>query len=214
LLVTKTITGPVAVQQGPVTSHAVCNGTALSPDFVIPAGTPAGNVSHSFDGIPAGSVCTISETTDGAIATVTASVSGDGQSVTVPAGTVVPVSLTDAYEGAPGSLIVIKRFSGSGAHQHGRIAILVACGGPVDIFPFIIPAHTTGSVSRRFDGLPAGARCTVTEVAAGRTATVTAVAIGRRQQVTIPANGVATVHITDRFSVKAVTVTRPPAVTG
>jgi len=214
LLVTKSITGPFAGQQGPVTVHAVCNGTALSPDFVIPAGTPAGNVSHSFDGISAGSVCTVSETADGATATVTATVSGNGQNVTVPAGQVVPVSLVDVYEGAPGSLIVTKKFRGSAAHQHGRIAILVACGGPVDVFSFVIPAHTGGSVSRRFDGLPAGSRCTVTEVAAGRTARVTAVAIGKRQQVTIPANGTATVHITDKFSVKAIAVTRPPAVTG
>ena len=54
----------------------VCNGIALSPDFVIAAGTPAGNVSQSFDGIPAGSVCTVTETADGATATVTATVSG------------------------------------------------------------------------------------------------------------------------------------------
>jgi Domain of unknown function (DUF5979)/Thioester domain len=214
LLVTKTITGPVAGQQGPVTIHVVCNGTSLSPDWVIPAGTPAGNVSHSFDGIPAGSVCTVGETTDGTTATVTAAVSGNGQSVTVPAGTVVSMSLTDAYQGAPGSLIVTKKFTGSGAHQHGRAAILVACGGPVHRFAFVIPAHTSGSVSRRFDGLPAGARCTVFEVAVGRTARVSVVAIGKRQEATIPANGVATLHITDKFSVKAITVTRPPAVTG
>ena len=65
LLVTKTIAGPLAGHQGPVTIHVVCNGTALSPDFVIAAGTPAGNVSHSFDGIPAGSACTVTETADG-----------------------------------------------------------------------------------------------------------------------------------------------------
>ena len=52
----------------------VCNGIALSPDFVIASGTPAGSVSHSFDGIPAGSVCTVTETADGATATVAATV--------------------------------------------------------------------------------------------------------------------------------------------
>jgi len=124
------------------------------------------------------------------------------------------VSLVDVYEAAPGSLIVTKKFTGSGAHAHGPVAILVACGGPVDTFAFTIRAHTGGSVSRRFDGLPAGSRCTVTEVAVGRTARVTVVAIGKRQTVTISANGVATVHLTDRFSVKAIAVTRPPAVTG
>ena len=76
LLVTKTIAGPLAGQQGPITIHVVCNGTALSPDFVIGAGSAAGSVSHSFDGIPAGSVCTVTETADGGTTTVLAIVVG------------------------------------------------------------------------------------------------------------------------------------------
>ena len=186
-----------------------CNGTALSPDFVIASGTRAGSVSHSFDGIPAGSVCTVTETADGATATVTATVSGDGQKVTVPAGKVVPVNLIDVYQGTPGFLKVTKTIAGRAARQHGRIAILVACGGPLHDFAFLIPAHTVaGSVSRYFDGLPAGSRCTVTEVAVGRTGTVTVVAIGKRQKVTIRADGRATVHLTDTFSRRA---PRPPS---
>jgi Domain of unknown function (DUF5979)/Thioester domain len=214
LVVTKTIAGPVAGSQGAVTIQAVCNGTPLSPKLMIAAGTKASNVSQSFNDIPGGSVCTVTESADGSTDKVTATVSGSGHQVTVPAGAAVPVHVTDVYEGAPGSLIVTKKFEGSGAHQHGRAAILVACGGPVDVFTFVIPAHTAGSVSRAFDGIPAGSRCTVTEVAVGRTARVTAVAIGKRQTVTIPAGGTATVHITDKFAIKAVTVTRPPAVTG
>ena len=76
----------------------------MAPDFVIPARAPAGSVSHSFDGIPAGSVCTVNETADGATNTVTAAVSGDGQPVTIPAGRVVPVNVMDVYENATGSL--------------------------------------------------------------------------------------------------------------
>ena len=221
LLVSKTIAGPLAGHQDPVTIQAVCNGTVL-PAFVIPAGTPAGTVSHSYDGIPAGSVCSVTETADGATNTITAKVSGNGQSVTVPAGTVVPVSLIDVYERTVGFeedqfgiLKVTKVIAGPGRHRHGRIAILVGCGGPLNTFAFIIPAHrASGSVSRYFDGLPAGSRCTVTEVAAGGTGKVRVVAIGRRHTVTIRANGTATVHLTDRFRVKAVVVIRPPAVTG
>ena len=37
LEVTKTIAGPLAGQQGTVVIHTDCNGTALTPDFVIPA---------------------------------------------------------------------------------------------------------------------------------------------------------------------------------
>ncbi len=201
LLVTKTVAGPLAGHQGPVTIHVVCNGTSLSPDFVIAAGTRAGSVSHSFDGIPAGSVCTVSETADGATKTVTATVSSSGRNVTVPAGKVASVSLTDVYRAAPGILRVIKTLSGPAAHQHGHVAILVDCGGPQTTFAFLIPAHrASGSVSRYFAGLPAGSRCTVTEVSIGRTSAVNVVAIGRVKRLTIHADGTVTAHITDIFT--------------
>ena len=201
LLVSKTIAGPLAGHQGPITIHVVCNATAMSPDFVIPARTRAGTLSHSFDGIPAGSVCTVTETRDGATSTVRATVSRNGQSVTVPAGKVVSASLMDVYQGALGFLKVTKRIAGRAARLHGHIGILVACGGPLYDFVLRIPARTrTSRASRWFAGLPAGAHCTVTEVAVGRTGKVAVVAIGKRQRVTIRANRSATVRITDTFS--------------
>ncbi len=214
LLVTKTIAGPFAGHQGPVTIHVVCNGVALSPDFVIAPGTAAGSVSHSFDGIPAGSVCTITETADGATATVTATVSGSGGEVTVPAGKVVPVNLMDVYEGALGALKVTKTIAGPAARRHGRIAILVACGGPLHAYAFDIRAHVTGSVSRHFNGIPAGSRCTVSETANGHTHQVR-VRASKSRKVTIRANGKATAHLTDTFKRKHKRPRPPkPAVTG
>jgi hypothetical protein len=220
LLITKIIAGTLAGHQGPVTIHVTCNGTALSPDFVIAAGTPAGSVSHSFDDIPAGAVCAVTETADGATDTVTASVSGDGQIATVPAGKVVAVSVMDAYERTPsvapevppgpsGSLRVTKTIAGPAAGQQGRIAILVACGGPLHTYAFRIPAHAhAGSVSRVFPGVSPGSRCTVTETADGQTSTVAVTATGKRKKVTIHANRTATVHLTDAFfGVRAVAVT-------
>ncbi len=204
LLVTKTIAGPRAGHQGPVTIRVACNGTALSPDFTIAAGAPAGSVSHSFDGVPAGSVCTVTETADGATATVTATVAGNGQNVTIPAGKVVPVNLMDVYLGAPGALKVTKTIAGPAARRHGSIAILVACGGPLHAYVFHIRAHVTGSKSRYFSRLPAGSRCTVTETAKGGTPTATVVATGGHTKVTIRAKGKATAHLTDTFSRKAV----------
>jgi hypothetical protein len=65
LLVTKTIAGPLAGRQGAVTIQAVCNGTAMSPDFTIAAGTSAGSYSRSFGPVPPGSLCTVTETADG-----------------------------------------------------------------------------------------------------------------------------------------------------
>ncbi len=221
LLVTKTIAGPLAAHQGPVTIHVVCNGTALPP-LVVPSRSRAGSVSHSFDDIPADSACTVTETADGATDTVAASVAGSGQSVTVPAGGVVPVNVMNVYYQRPsevdpdvttppsGTLEVTKTIAGRGAGQQGRIAIDVACGGPLHGFAFLIPAQTgPGSVSRVFPDLPPGARCTVTETADGRTATVTVVATGQRTA-TIPVNGTATVHLTDNYSRRAPPPVVPP----
>ena len=102
-----------------------------------------------------------------------------------------------------------KIIAGPAAGQHGRIAILVACGGPLHTYAFLIHAHAdAGSVSRFFPGLPAGSRCTVTETADGHTSTVAVAATGKRKKVTIHANRTATVHLTDTFfGVRAVAVT-------
>ena len=140
--------------------------------------------------------------------------SGNGQQVTIPAGQVAPVNLIDTYQGTPGSLEVIKTIAGRAARRHGRIAILAACGGPVHTYVFRIPAHTAArsSVPRYFNGLPAGARCTVNEVAVGRTGNVPVLAIGRRHKVTIRANGRSIVHITDTF--RKIVNRLPPITTG
>ena len=212
LLVTKTIAGPLAGRQGPVTIDVTCNGTATA-EFMIDSQAPAGSVSHSVDGLPAGSVCTVTETADGATAAVAATVSGNGQQVTIPAGKVVPVDLIDVYQGTPGTLGVVKTIAGAAARQHGGIAILAACGGPLHTYVFRIRAHTAAqSVPRYFNGLPAGARCTVNEVEVGRTSTVPVKAIGRRHRVTIRANGKTIVHITDTF--RHVVNPLPPITTG
>ncbi len=217
LLVTKTIAGPLAGRQGPITIHVVCNGTALSSDYIIPARAPSGSVSQSFGPIAPGSVCTVTETADGATDTVAATVSGNGANVTIPADAVVPVNVMDVYEQAPspvpdvdtGSLKVTKTIAGPAAGQQGRIAILVACGNPSHTFAFVIPAHTRArSVSRYFPGLPAGSRCTVIEIVNGHTSTVQAGASVRRKTATIVADRTATVHLTDTFfGVRAVSVT-------
>lgn len=219
LLVTKTISGPLAGQQGPVTIQVVCNGAALSPDFVIPARTPAGNFSQSYDGIVAGSVCTITETADGVTDTVTATVSGSSQSVTVPAGEVLPVNIVDTYLRTPapapdipdttdGFLRVTKAITGPAAGQQGPIAILVDCRGIAHDYAFLISAgHRAGTVSRVFPEIPAGTRCTVAETRNGKTGTVTVTA-SKRTTVTIPASRGVTVRLTDTFAgAQAVAVT-------
>lgn len=210
LLVTKTIAGPRAGYQGRVVIRVTCNGTVRSPDFVIAARTQRGSVSHSFDGIPAGSSCIVNEIADGATSRVTVTVSGSGQKVTVPAGKVVAVNVMDVYDSAPGSLKVTKRIVGRAARQHGRIAILVACGVRFNAFAFIIPARTgPGSVSRYFDGLQAGSRCTVFEAVDGRTHNVSVVVTGRRQRLAIRAGTTASARIGNLYFKP-----KPPPYTG
>jgi hypothetical protein len=216
LYVTKTIAGPLAGQQGPVTIQVVCNGTAF-PDFNIAGGTGAGSYSQSFGPILAGSVCTVTELADGGTATVTAIVTGNGETVTVPGGEVVPVNVIDAYELGPspapdvatGTLRVTKTIAGPAAGQQGRIAILVACGDAAHTYAFFIPAHARpGSETRSYPNLPAGSRCTITETATGHSSTVHASTAGRRKTLTIQPNRTSTVHVTDTFfGVSSVAVT-------
>jgi TQXA domain-containing protein len=199
LLVTKNIGGPLAGHQGPVRIHVVCNGIPQTPDFVIGARARAGSVSHNFNGIPAGSTCNVSEIAVGATSTVSATVVGGVHSVPVSAGKVVPVSLIDLYEATPGLLRVIKTVAGSDARLHGRITILVSCGGPGNQFVFTIAAHTAaGSVSRYFGGLRAGARCTASEVAVGRAGGLIVIASGSRT-VTIRPSALAIARLKDTF---------------
>ena len=67
LVVKKTIAGPAAGSQARVVIHTVCDGIALTPDFVIPAGTPAGTTSKTYEPIPAGTKCTVTETSNGSV---------------------------------------------------------------------------------------------------------------------------------------------------
>ena len=83
LLVRKTIAGPAAGQQGQITIHSECHGKALTPDFVIPAGTPAGDQTMQYDNIRVPAKCTVTETVDGHTSTVSVDVVGSGQTVSV-----------------------------------------------------------------------------------------------------------------------------------
>ena len=102
LVVTKTITGPAAGQQGAVTVQTVCNGSALSPELTVPAGAAAGIYSQTYGDIPAGSACTVHETANGATSTVSVTTTGAGQTVTVPVAHVAAADITDTYSPSRG----------------------------------------------------------------------------------------------------------------
>jgi hypothetical protein len=200
LVVRKTITGPAAGSQGQLTIYAVCNGTTLAPNIVLGARTAAGTYSHTYTGIPAGAVCTVTETVDGHTTTVTATVTGNGQQVTVPAGGTVTVDVTDTYDQAPGSLVVSKLISGPAAGSQGPVTIHTICGGTALVPDFIIPGGSpANSYSRAYTGIPAGSSCVVSETADGHTSTVSVTVTGSGQQVTVPGGGTATAGLADTY---------------
>ena len=171
LVVQKTIAGPAAGSQGQVTIHTVCGGTALTPDFVVASGTPAGTSSRTYTGIPSGSVCTITETANGTERTtdVLVDVTGDGQQVTIPENSTTTATVTDTYDFVPGSLTVVKTIAGSGAGQQGPVTIHVECPTGTPLTPdFVIPAGTpAGATSMTYNNIPGNTVCTVTETAFG-----------------------------------------------
>jgi len=196
LVVNKTITGAAAGQQGAVVISVTCGQTALA-DFVIPAGTPAGTTSQVYSQIPAGTVCTATETANGGTSALTVTTQGSPQSLTIAPNGSGTLNLTNTYEPAPGSLVVSKVMLGSAAGQQSLVGLLVSCDSP-DLFTFLIPAGTpAGEFPKSFSGIPAGSTCTVFEARDGSTAGVDVTSTGDRQQVVIPAGGTASVQLTN-----------------
>ena len=190
LVVQKTVAGPAAGSQGQVTIHAVCDGAALTPDFVVPTNTPAGTSSRTYTSIPAGSICTVTETADGQTSTVLVDVTGgSGVDTPIPAGGSATVAITDTYTFVPGSLTVVKTITGEGAGLQGPITIHVACSDNVDRPDFVIPPGTT---SMSYDNIPANTMCTVTEPVDGSNSAVSVVVTPATQTVTIGVAGSAT----------------------
>jgi hypothetical protein len=214
LLVTKTVTGPAAGRQEAATIRVSCDRTVLTPDFVIAAGTAAGSISRRYD-VPAGSVCTVADIVNGGSDAVPTTVSGSGQTVVVPGGTVIGVTVTNLHgsraevaaagygagdTGAAGYLRVTKRIDGPAAGRQGTITIKVSCGGPEHAYVFRIPARTRArTVSRAFPELSPGDRCIVSETQTGGTGSVRVVTNRTRRTVTIPSRGGAIVALRDSF---------------
>jgi Domain of unknown function (DUF5979) len=216
LIVNKTIAGPAAGQQGAVTISVSCGATALA-DFVIPAGTPAGSVSQEYTGIPAGTVCTATETATGGSATVTVTTQGSPQSITIAPNGSGTVNMADTYALVPGSLLVTKTLNGSAAGQQGLIGLLVTCGGG-HAFAYLLPPGTpAGAFPRVFTDIPAGSICTVTETLNGSSADVVVASIGSGQQATVVAAQTATIDVSNSIeplqTPTTVPTTPPPAPT-
>ncbi len=202
LVVRKTITGPAGGQQGEIVIKVTCGGVA-QPDFVIPAGTDATTLTKHYADIPVGTSCTVTEISDGATSTVQVQVDNPDETVSVPAAdaAAAEVSITDIYTEIPGNVRVSKKITGPAAGQQGEIGILVICDPPNDVFAFRIPANTAGgTVSRVFNNIPAGTKCTVVEATNGDTNAIEVATDPHRQEVTVPAASTMSAHITNTFT--------------
>jgi hypothetical protein len=171
LNVTKTITGNAAGLQSEIVLDVVC-GTVLDTSVVIPAGTAAGPYGQTFTDIPAGTECTVTESSTGATSEVTVDV-GDPVTVVIEPGTTVSAGLTNTVQYANGSLQVTKIVAGNGAGQQSASVLNVVCGNELEQV-VRIPAETLpGEYVQVFDGIPAGTECTVTEPTSGENGKVT-----------------------------------------
>jgi hypothetical protein len=171
------------------------------PPFVIPEGSDAGEVTHTYTGIAAGADCSAVETVDGHTDTVGVESAGGKESVVVPANGTATATLVDTYSGEEGSLIVEKTISGDAAGSQGPVTIHINCDKGTPSLPdFDIGAGTgAGSVSKTYPGLPAGATCSVDETADGGTSAVhVEVTIGQRQA-TIVAGDSVTLRLADVY---------------
>ena len=96
LVVTKTIAGGAAGDQGAVTLHVSCD-NGLERDIDIDANEPAGDTATTIEGLPVGTVCTVTEPTDGSSAGVSVTTDIVGSPATITAEE-VGVDVTNTYE--------------------------------------------------------------------------------------------------------------------
>ena len=171
LNVTKTIDGNAAGLQSEIVIAVVC-GTVLDTTVVIPAGSAAGPYGQTFPDIPAGTECTVTETTTGATSEVTVD-AGDPVTVAIEPGTTVSASLANTVQYANGSLQVTKIVAGNGAGQQSASVLNVVCGDELEEVVRIPAGTAAGEYVQVFEGIPAGTECTITEPTTGENGNVT-----------------------------------------
>ena len=171
LNVAKTIDGNAAGLQSEIVLDVVC-GTVLDTTVVIPAGSPAGPYGETFTDIPAGTECTVTETSTGATSEVTVD-AGDPVTVVIEPGTTVSADLANTVQYANGSLQVTKVVAGNGAGKQSASVLNVVCGNELEQVVRIPAEALPGEYVQVFDGIPVGTECTVTEPTSGENGKVT-----------------------------------------
>ncbi|MCQ1954887.1 thioester domain-containing protein [Arthrobacter sp. zg-Y238] len=183
LVVNKTFAGEAIGSQGAIALTVDCGPAGLF-SFEIPAGTTV-PVSETIVDLPVGAVCSLTEPVTGSTTevTVTSTVSDP---VTITEGENV-LAVTNTVEFNPGNLVVAKTISGSGAGLQEEVVLHIQCGdGLVDEI-FVIPEGTSADTfTQRYDGIPAGVMCRVTEPASGANEDVTVESSGAAEVTILP----------------------------
>ena len=196
LMVTKTFAGEAAGQQGAI-SLAIDCGAAGAFVVEIPAGT-ATAVSETITDLPVGTICTVTEPATGGTTAVSVAVALPEPIEIVEGENAVTVTNTVEYN--PGSLLVAKTISGSGAGLQDDIVIRVQCDDATLDETIVLPAGTAaGEYTQLYEGIPAGVLCRVSEPTTGVNEEV-AVETGVPDEVPVIAGQMQTVAITNTYA--------------
>ena len=101
--------------------------TDLSKTSTSPAKAPAGDTATTIEDLPVGTVCTVTEPTDGSSAGGVGDHHIDGSPATITADQVAEVTVTNTYETVLSSLRVTKTIAGSAAGDQGAVTLHVSC---------------------------------------------------------------------------------------
>ena len=207
LTVTKVLTGAAAGLQGDITVTVSCD-AGIEESFTIPAGSAAGEYGGTIADIPAGTSCTVTEPSSGATEQVTVT-TGLPEVVTILPGDTSNAVVTNDVSYTFGTLVVAKTISGSGAGLQEEIVLHIQCGDGVLDEIFVVPEGTSAETfTQRYEGLPAGVVCTVSEPASGANEDVTVSSSGTGE-VTILPGQVQSVEVVNEYAPVPVTERLP-----
>ncbi|MCR2826133.1 thioester domain-containing protein [Microbacterium sp. zg.Y909] len=195
----KVIAGSAAGSQDEVSVGIMCT-SGLDETLVIPAGSAAGEYTRTFGGLPAGDECTVTELATGSNAVV--EVTTDAPvTVQIAAGAAVEARLTNTVELRPGSLALTKTVTGDAAGSQSDIQVGVMCDSGLDE-TFTIPGGAAaGDYTQKYEPIPAGSECVITELVSGSTSEVEVVP-GDPVTVTIEPGATAEVGLTNTVTFK------------
>jgi hypothetical protein len=217
--VSKTIAGSAAGEQSEVRLRTVCDGVAQTPDLLVPAGSAPGTYEQTYTGVPGNAVCSATELESGATTDVSVAVDGNGAQSTIPPNGSTTLELTDTFEPVAGALDVEKLMAGPAAAAHGPITIEVVCtrlGTQSFADSFTIPSGTTAPFPyvHRFELIPGGSSCVVTETADGHTSTVAATVTVTGSPAVVASGATSAVHVADEYEWVPGTLTVSKTITG